>query len=396
MAGAQESAEDHGSRATRQKTARRSGPEYELGAFGGYYVQGDDFGGLFSASISQEFRLKRHELTGTAGYTFDSFSTKTFNFPEEDMVVGPLRIVQPAHEAGVDLALTSTWSKAVTTTLLADGQILLPELNLDHRGRFQLGGGVRIGRKRGFFWGLDGLYSLKLYPNYRISDRSIDQQSVGFDTGIGYSRHRLGKIALGYTLEFTDYLDARYDTMLPDGTIARADESKNYLEHGPYLSVLFRPSNKIRMRLVTKVQANMSAYYDWNVLGVGPGGVAERHFIRNYYDYVRPRAELTLRLAPTKALVFKLFGEVWVRDFLNYEARDAINVWTGVLRHDIDVETGAEGNWRLTRFGGKKHELWFVAFGSHLYRRSNMQREVSLATNFDVTRIFVGAQLKSP
>ena len=39
--------------------------------------------------------------------------------------------------------------------------------------------------------------------------------------------------------------------------------------------------------------------------------------------------------------------------------------------------------------------LYVSAFGSHLQRFSNMKREVALATNFQISRAFLGLELRT-
>jgi hypothetical protein len=119
-------------------------------------------------------------------------------------------------------------------------------------------------------------------------------------------------------------------------------------------------------------------------------GALEPRFIRDYYDYDRHRLKATARWSPSVGLRFELFGEYWVRRFDTYEARDADNRWLGERRVDHDLEAGLEASYALHDAGDHRVEL--VAFASHLRRRSNMERELSFATNYDVTRLFIGIE----
>jgi TolA-binding protein len=394
-ADAQDMAEDHGSRATREEVELDS--SYKLGLFSGAYAQDDQPGGLIAIEVQQKFETSRHETSLEGSYSYDSFSTKTFNFPEEDQVTVPVanRIVQPAHQGTVQLQHESAWSKTVSTELKATGDILLPELELDHRGIASAAGKLRLGRKHGTYGEARTKYSFKKYPNYRLSDRSIDQQEGQAQAELGYDMDDVGELAGGCSFEYTDYLDARYDRELPDGSVTRATESKDYLSLEPYVTALFRPNGKLRVRLTGKLQVNDSQNYNRNVLGLAPDGGFERHYIENYYDYLRPRVELSIRIKPSKKLLLRAMSEVWTRRFATYEARDVNNFWTGELRRDVNLEVGLEASYRLAKLGNGKHELHSIAFGSHLHRQSNMKREVSLATNFDVTRVFIGFELSS-
>ena len=85
-------------------------------------------------------------------------------------------------------------------------------------------------------------------------------------------------------------------------------------------------------------------------------------------------------------------AEAWVRHFDVYEARTADNFWTGELRLDTEIEASIEAAVRVHTTKGKhrKHDLFISLLGAHVTRNSNMKREISLATNFDITRVFLG------
>ena len=86
----------------------------------------------------------------------------------------------------------------------------------------------------------------------------------------------------------------------------------------------------------------------------------------------------------------------WIRHFDVYEARTADNYWTGELRLDTEVEASLELAVRVATVRSKRmrHDFFVSLLGSHVSRRSNMQRQISLATNFDITRAFLGFEVR--
>ena len=119
-------------------------------------------------------------------------------------------------------------------------------------------------------------------------------------------------------------------------------------------------------------------------------------FFEGYYDYRRHRFRLYGGWSLRDRFELRLYGEAWVRRFDVYEARDVDNYWTGELRLDTELEFGGDASLRLYTLprGKLAPSLYLTLFGSHIHRRSNMQRQVSLATNFDVTRVFLGFELR--
>ena len=41
-----------------------------------------------------------------------------------------------------------------------------------------------------------------------------------------------------------------------------------------------------------------------------------------------------------------------------------------------------------------KHDFFVSLLGSHVSRNSNMARQISLATNFDITRVLLGFEVR--
>ena len=152
----------------------------------------------------------------------------------------------------------------------------------------------------------------------------------------------------------------------------------------------------LRLSATYEYEVNDAKHYNRRMPGRDALGNTELKFIPDYYDYGRHRTELKAKFSPTPRLFLSALAEGWWRAFETYEARNSDNVWTGELRHDTSLELGAEASYRLFEIGTDafQHVVFATCFASHLERRSNMQREVSLATNFDVSRVFVGVEVR--
>lgn len=367
--------------------------EYEAGAFGGTYLQDDQLGLLvdLEGQARLEHDAHRFQLTGT--YLYDPFSTKTFNFEEDAREESSTRLVQSMHEIGGELEWRTDWRPTLRSEIGLGSGYRWPDVRADQRWSLELDGALRWGadwRGWGPYTRLSGEYFRRIYPHYRVADRSLDQQGAEGRLDVGYSFGRSADLELAYQLRMTDYLDARYDRELSDGQIVRADASKLYLRQALIAEAVTRPSTAVRLALRYTFQHNDSRHYDRRMTGRTETGALESRFIRDYYDYDRHRLKATARWSTPIGVRLELFGEYWVRLFDTYEARDVDNRWLGDTRVDHDLEAGLEASYRFYDAGD--HRIDLVAFVSHLRRRSNMERELSFATNYDVTRMFLGIE----
>ncbi len=393
-----EQSRDHGSRATSKDRDALSGTEYDVGVFGGGYVQGPSFGVLGQVGLGYSHDLGVHTLEVTGGYEHEPFSTKTFNFPEEDQAAGDQRrLAQGMHIIDGSLRWKSKWNKWTRTGLRFTTNGWLPELDRDRRLSLRGRTNIRLGRLSSGAYGelmVEPYY--KKFPRYHVADRRLDQWGVVTDAELGYKVKKRAQFSGGVELEWTDYLDARYDERAPTGEIVRSVVSKDYYSYIPFARVEVRPGGGIRMSSRYRVQFHDSRNYSRDMLGLDQLGFSDRKLIHDYYDYVRHRVDVRLRWDFRDRLRVELLAEAWRRDFRTYEARDVDNRWTGQLRRDTSVEAGAEISVLAHQFEalGLEHGLYVAAFGSHLMRRSRMKRELSLATNYDISRVFIGLELR--
>ncbi len=394
---------DHGSRATREakKNKDKKGPTngltYRLGLFGGAFVEGPTPGVMGDAMLGWELRTRKHKLTVSTDYLYEPFSTKTFNFPEEDQAPQiDRRLVQGNHIWGGDIKWRSKWNKWLRSSLRYTADGWWPDFRRDRRWAMRLYPSLRFGKLTGAFGEIEGQLYYKKFPNYRVADRSIDQRGYIAGTSFGYNFDKLARLSAGFTFEFTDYLDARYNALdSTTGEVIRATQSKDYLVYTPWAEARLSPGFGLDFSAKYKYEVQRTRYYDREMTGRTPEGVLEAKLLRNYYDFRRSRISWSGEWEYKDRLSIEVMSELWVRRFDNYEARNADNVWTGQLRLDTSVEVGGEFSVRVVSFDwlAMENNLHFILFASHLRRRSNMQREVSLATNFEITRVFAGFEL---
>lgn len=405
-AGQEEDTADHGSRAAhkssrpahraKRKTEPTLSTNYHIGVFGGSFIEDSRPAVMLNAGLAAVVIESSERVRASAEYQYDPFTTKTFNFSEEEAASGASRLTQGLHEIDLSGTWQSRWSRWIRSELALSGDVWVPENDQDRRWSLRSAIELDIGRPRGVYVEPLTALVLKKYPDYLVSDRRIDQWGSESALEAGYRWAPYNSAALGFKLDVTNYLDSRYDVLTPDGAVLRSDESKRYLSTIPYATLAFTPAKPLRLSVTYEYEFNDSSHYNRRIAGQSAVGSSELKYIPDYYDFNRQRATLKAKFSPAPGLSMSGLAEGWLRAFETYEARDPDNVWTGDLRQDTSLEIGAEVSYRLFEIGTGilQNGLFATCFGSHLERRSNMQREVSLATNFDVSRVFVGVELR--
>lgn len=378
------------------------GTDYRLGLFPGGYVQGQGVSLGAQAGIRQNLQPRKNErLILGLDYEYEPFSTRTLGFPEEDEVQGGLNrtLVQPIHIIEAQAARRIVWGKLLTTTLDLHGDAWWPSKTQHQRWSMRMTPGVRVGLATGFFGEFTTQFFYKKFPNYLIATRRIDQEGAITTGRVGYNFGKRAQVAGGFTFDFTHYLDAHYNTLAPDGTLTgpdgkfvRSTESKNYLDYIPFGEVELRPVKGLRLRGRYAFERQKTQHYNRVMTGRDEFASLTPYFFRGYYDYRRHRASLGISWEFKDRFQLSAMAEAWVRHFDVYEARTADNFWTGELRLDTEIEASIEAAVRVHTTKGKyrKHDFFISLLGAHVTRNSNMKREISLATNFDITRVFLG------
>ncbi len=385
------------------------GTEYNVGVYGAGYVQGQSLGLGVQAGVRQRLEPKKNQpLVLGLGYEFEPFSTKVLGFPEEDEVMMEIRrtLVQPIHILSAQISRQLEWGKLVKTGAELEADAWWPDTSSFQRRTVRFTPRIRIGRSTGPFGELSSELYYKKFPNYYIDSvqRRIDQEGLTPTATVGYNVRKLGRFAGGFAIDFTHYLDARYNArgpdgsfVAPDGSFIRARDSKNYIDYIPFADIVLRPVKGLRIRLRYAYERQKTQHYDRVMTGRDEFASLVPKLFHGYYDYRRHRGNLWLSWKFRDRLELTAAAAAWLRHFDVYEARTVDNFWTGQLRLDTELE-GSLGL-AVRAFSIKRpriqHDFYVSLFGSHVTRRSNQRREISLATNFDITRVLLGVEVRA-
>ena len=382
------------------------GTDYQLGLYPGSYVQGADVSVGAQAGVRTTLDPKKnHRIVLGLGYEYEPFSTRTLGFPEEDEVQGGLNrtLVQSMHIIEGNAGRRLVWNKLVTTFVDLHADAWWPQKDQHQRWAVRLTNGIHVGKSTGVFGELENQLFFKKFPNYFIATRRIDQEGAIPSARIGYNFGKFARLAAGFTFDYTHYLDSRYNALgpdggftNPDGSFIRAEQSKNYLDYIPFGEFQLRPAKGLRIRGRYAFERQKTQHYNRVMTGRDEFASLTPYYFRGYYDYRRHRASLGISWDFRDRLRLSADVEAWVRHFDVYEARDVDNFWTGQLRLDTEIEASMAAAVRVHTIKGKhrEHDFFISLVGAHVSRNSNMTHEISLATNFDITRVLLGFEVR--
>ena len=126
--------------------------------------------------------------------------------------------------------------------------------------------------------------------------------------------------------------------------------------------------------------------------GRDASGNYEDRLIRDYEDATRSLLRLGASYRPSNAWKVRFGGEFWMRPYDTYQARDVDNHWLDKTREDSGVNLDLSGEVALAEAAGFAFST--VASGSYDTQSSNMERELSFATNYAVTRLYLGVSIE--
>ncbi len=338
------------------------------------------------------------KLSLSAEYTHDPFTLRTFSFEPDEQLDRTARIVQMTDEVRGTFVWRQRLRRMLRSALWVRGGARFAESTIFDRRD----GGLRYDLKMGRTTGPRGLLSLEgralFYPNYLVNGRRLDQWLFRTHSTVG---HRWGSIVLvevSYQFSFNPYMDSRYDT-IDSGVVVPAAKSKSHLNHRIEPSVGIEPVEDLRIDVVYRYERNDSRNYNREMSGNLPDLTRDARYMENYYGFTRHRLGLRANWEPVEKFRMMLGGAIWRRNFDTYEARNLDNVWLGERRRDQHLGIDYELGYRAWSKGSRKDVLnaglWIIAFGAYDRRVSNMTRDVSFATNYEVARIYFGFQLEN-
>lgn len=349
------------------------------------YIESPAFGP--DATLSAGVRAERgvHVLRAIAGIGYEPFALHTFNL-ETTNTAEVDRLVVASLNGSLDLDYAVDAAPWVHVDVEGDLDLVRPAIRDEHALTAELTAHARLGAPRGghgLFGRVGGGARLDRYPNYLVSDRRLDQDGGTFALALGWVDERRLEARVGWALDASSYLDARYDRVGTNGQIERASASKRYLEHTVELRVQSRPNAASRVDADVWLMRNNSIHYARAVEGADSSGATDTRVYRDYFDFWRYGVDFDVILALGSRLELEMGLGASIRRFDTQEARDANNVFLGKNRRDVEVNGEvALSTLLLDRAAG---ELSLVAEFSHALNRSNMKRERSFATNYDVS-----------
>jgi hypothetical protein len=152
------------------------------------------------------------------------------------------------------------------------------------------------------------------------------------------------------------------------------------------------------LKLTSELELVRSDYSDYmrEMEGRDASGNTEARLIRDYEDATRCLLRLGANYRPTEAWKVRFSAAGWVRPYDTYQARNADNDWLDETRLDAGVNLDLSGELALGQVvlaEGEGFSFSAVASGSYDTQSSNMERQVSFATNYAVTRLYLGVSV---
>jgi hypothetical protein len=287
------------------------------------------------------------------------------------------------------------WSERASAGTRAGASGRWSEVARDTRARASWGADVHLGAHgfdAGGFASADAHVARAWYPRYASGGRTLENTGAGGGVELGWSIGYAGELALRWAADATAYSDSRWDAVEGDGSIGPAARSRRYLANEAGVRVRARAGGRVRVDVEYALRRNDSTHYDLLVSGLLPDGRSEDRFVRDVWDWTRHTVEAGVVARPIERLRVELDASWSRRGFDTYQARSAQNVWLDETRVDHGITVDAEVELTFAERDG------WTSGGSaamHWVRlRSNMRRQVSLATNQDASVAALGLWLR--
>lgn len=339
---------------------------------------------LVEGDVGVRIREGEHQVTVRLDGGYDPFELHTFNLDSIDsndvdrlvMHVGLVR-GSVTHQA-----LISDWGRLRTT---ASGAGRFTSVANERSSQVRLTTELRagaLGRQLGPWSQLLVRGKFDRYPLYRVSDRSLDQNALVTELEVGWDISSTITVLAGWELEFTQYLDARYDAVGENGSFQRASASKSYLDHDVFVRAEV-DLTRVEIALAAHALRNNSRNYARAVTGLNADGASEERVYRDFFDYVGWEVDLDFAVEVGSRTELHLDGALSRRTFDTQEARDADNRFTGERRANLELDLAAGASVRVWERGDTTVAATVDA--RHRLGRSNMERDRSFTATYDVT-----------
>jgi hypothetical protein len=379
----------------RAAPASKLDPSLDVEAGIDSYLQDASAKPRFGARAGAALERAEQRLRLEVGVERQPFVLRTWNFTDEDTETTDLRLTQSQDAATASIRWGADWTPRLSTTLELGGAWRWPDDAALERRSVDLDAGSS--------WRLDGMLAgwrldvglgggLRDYPNYLVLDRRLDQRFALGSVGLVRRWGPRLETLVRYELRGIDYVDAHYDDVDADGRVTRADESKAIVRHTAEVRATWRPTRRWRARLGYGFERNDTSNYTREMTGRDADLDFSTRLIRDYEDYRTHTVEAGLLFKAGAGVVVELSADAMVRPYDTYQARSRDNVWLDETRLDRGWSVGVSPAWTFA-------EAWWgswsvFAEARHQSHGSNMKRETSFATNYDVTRAFAGLRFE--
>lgn len=358
---------------------------------GASYAESGEVAGQGGAGLSVKQRWAANRASYGVTLQHEPFAMRVFNFGDGEESYSPERLTQSTDT----LAAAMRWQKRWSETFATDGSASVSqrwaENAADERRLTEASWAFAQEEALGLrpvSWTATARYGRSIYPQYRVADRALDSEWGVLEVATDYRLTDRIALTADYAVRSTQYLDAKYDDVDAAGKVTTATEDKSLLRQTGTVGASWKAADGLRLTTELELIRNDYSNYTRNMTGRDPDGNYEDRLIRDYEDATRSLVRLGATYRPSDASKIRFGAEGWVREYDTYQARDAGNRWLDETRSDSGVNLDLSGEVALAEAAG--FAFSGIASSSYDTQSSNMRRELSFATNYAVTRLYVG------
>ena len=363
------------------------------------YPESGELAGQGGAGLSIKQRWAGNKASYGATLEHEPFALRVFNFGDGEDSYSPERLTQSTDTAAAAMRWQRRWSETFST----DGNVSVSQRwaeNAADERRLTEASWAFEEREafglRPMSWTATAGYGRSIYPEYRVADRALDSEWGSLEVATDYRLTDKVELTAGYSVRSTQYLDAKYDDVDSAQKVTRATEDKSLLRHTGTVGASWKAADGLKLTTELELLRNDYSNYMRQMTGRDASGNPVVRLIRDYEDATRGLLRLGASYRPTDAWKVRFSAAGWVRPYDTYQARDVDNHWLDKTREDSGVNLDLSGELALGEVAlaeGEGFTFSAVASGSYDTQSSNMERELSFATNYAVTRLYLGVAI---
>lgn len=362
---------------------------------GASYPESGELAGQGGAGLSIKQRWAANKANYSATYQHEPFALRMFNFGDGEDSYSPERLTQSTDTMTAAMRWQKRWSETFSTDGAASVSQRWAE-NVSDERRLTEASWAFAQREafglRPVSWTATARYGRSIYPQYRVADRALDSEWGVLEVESDYRLSERMELSAVYAVRSTQYLDAKYDAVDSTGKVTTATEDKSLLRQSGTVGVSWKAADGLKLTTELELLRNDYSNYTRVMTGRDADGNYEDRLIRDYEDATRSLLRLGATYRPTDAWKVRLSAAGWYRDYDTYQARNRDNDWINETREDGGVNLDLSGEVALAEAAG--FAFSGVTNGSYDTQSSNMERERSFATNYAVTRLYLGVAIE--